>query len=328
MKKSEKKVSKVSINKKLTTIKDKNIIENDSKVCLSDCDVTFLILKYLVPIFQYLSVEFKEYNMKLKTTKCLNTAVMLVYILGNKKNIKKEVEYCDTENITKRFNKINILKRKEKKKQILNNLKKDLLSKNIRHRYFFYILMTHTKMPHTKIKKGTKKKKEKDGWFPGHVFIIEKSVDCDKNNKYKIFQSYINKYDLYGHFNNNNNSMEVPNNDVKSLVEGIENILLKKTWNKKAVEFWKKLCYVKTDDLLDCSTEKINICFKKIKIDNCYKNILKFTNNALININNNIEKGELNHYDVDQKDNNIKVKSFKIKELKKKFEELERDISS
>ena len=39
----------------------------DNNVCLSDCNVTSLILKYLVPIFQYLSVEMKDYNMKLRS---------------------------------------------------------------------------------------------------------------------------------------------------------------------------------------------------------------------------------------------------------------------
>ena len=85
----------------------------ENKVCLSDCNVTSIILKYLVPIFQYLSVEMKDYNMKLKTTKCLNTAVMLVYILGSQKDIDTKVDYCDTENINKRYSKIKDEKKKK-----------------------------------------------------------------------------------------------------------------------------------------------------------------------------------------------------------------------
>lgn len=293
--------------------------EDEPKIeaCLSDCNVTSLILKYLVPIFQYLSIEMKDYNMKLKTTKCLNTAVMLVYILGSKNDIKTKVDYCDTENINKRYKRIKTLeKKKEKKEKIVNKLEKDLLTENIRHRYFYYILMTHTKM---------KKGKKNDGWFPGHVFIIEKSIDCQKNLKYKIFQSYINQYDLNGHYKKNNNSMEVKNNNIKGIVKGIRNILLKK-WNKKAVSFWKELCHVDTSDIEGYKTDNINICYQKIKIENCYKNLLKFTNKALKDIKFHIDEGNLNHYNVDQEDNKIKVKELNIHQLYERFMNLYDEI--
>ena len=132
-----------------------------NEVCLSDCNVTSIILKYLVPIFQYLSVEMKDYNMKLKTTKCLNTAVMLVYILGSQKDIDTKVDYCDTENINKRYEKIKDEKKKvERKEKILNKLEKDITNSKLNNRYFYYILMTHTTMYN---------KKNEKGWFPGHV---------------------------------------------------------------------------------------------------------------------------------------------------------------
>ena len=45
-------------------------------------------------------------------------------------------------------------------------LDKDINKSNIRSIYFYYVLMTHTEMYN---------KEKKKGWFPGHVFIIEKS---------------------------------------------------------------------------------------------------------------------------------------------------------
>lgn len=299
-------------------IKGKNNKNIQNQVCLSDCNVTTLILKYLVPIFQYLSIEMKDYNMKLKTTKCLNTAVMLVYILGSQKDIDTKVEYCDTENINKRYKKIKTIeKKREKKADILNKLEKDLLTENIRYRYFYYILMTHTKMT-----KGEKK----DGWFPGHVFIIEKSKDCQKKLRYKIFQSYINQYDLDGHYKRNNNSMEIKNNNIKSIVTGMKNILLKKKWNSNAVKFWNQLCYVDTSDIKGYDTDNINLCYKKIKIENCYKNLLKFTEKARKNIKSNIDKGNINHYKVDQDDNKNKVKELTIYQLYDRFNQLYDEI--
>ena len=111
----KKRVNKIT-NKNTNTNTNKS--ETSSKVCLSDCNVTELILKYLVPIFQYLSIELTDYNMKLKTTKCLNTAVMLVHILGSEKDVKTKVNYCDTENINKDILKLKIKLRKLKKRRI------------------------------------------------------------------------------------------------------------------------------------------------------------------------------------------------------------------
>ncbi len=150
-KESSKKTSK-KVNKKSSKITTNTTTSNSKKICLNDCNVTELILKYLVPIFQYLSIEMSDYNMKLKTTKCLNTAVMLVYILGSQEDIKTKVNYCDTENINKRFSKIKTKKNnKEEKKKILDKLNLDIKQKNIRNRYFYYILMTHSSMKKKKI---------------------------------------------------------------------------------------------------------------------------------------------------------------------------------
>jgi len=313
MKKRTNKITNKNTNK--TTNKS----DTSSKVCLSDCNVTELILKYLVPIFQYLSIELTDYNMKLKTTKCLNTAVMLVHILGSEKDVKTKVNYCDTENINKRYSKIkDKIKKIEKKKNILDKLDKDLSKSNINARYFYYILMTHTKM-----KKGNKN----DGWFPGHVYIIEKSLNCQKELKYKIFQSYINQYDLNGHFKNNNNTMELRDNNIKSVINGMRNILLKKTWNKKAVKFWNKLCYVNTENIIGYDTENINICYQKIKIDNCYTNLLNFTKKALTNIKTNIDNKNINHYDV-KKDKDNMITSLSIEELYIRFQNLYQEITT
>ena len=314
-----KKRTKVNTNKTTNKTTNKNTNKTSSKVCLSDCNVTELILKYLVPIFQYLSIELTDYNMKLKTTKCLNTAVMLVHILGSEKDVKTKVNYCDTENINKRYSKIkDKIKKLEKKKDILDKLDKDLDKPNIKARYFYYILMTHTKM---------EKGKKNDGWFPGHVYIIEKSLNCQKELKYKIFQSYINQYDLNGHFKNNNNTMELQDNNIKSVINGMRNILLKKTWNKTAVKFWNKLCYVNTENLIGYKTENINICYQKIKIDNCYTNLLNFTKNALTNIKTNIDNKNINHYDV-KKDKDNMITSLSIEELYIRFQNLYQEITT
>ena len=69
-----------------------------------DCKVTDIIMKYLVALMQFLSVDMKDYNMMLKTTKCLNTAVMLVFLLGGSEQLET-AEFCDSYKINKRYKK-------------------------------------------------------------------------------------------------------------------------------------------------------------------------------------------------------------------------------
>jgi hypothetical protein len=300
----------------------------DESGCLSDCNVITLILKYLVAIFQYLSIEITDYNMKLKTTKCLNTAVMLVYILSEKIYIKQNVDYCDTDNINKRFNTIREqnLDTMEEKKKILDDLDKDIKIPETNTRFFYYVLMTHTKMKKKKRKSKLDMSKDYE-WFPGHVYIIEKHTDCKDKLKYKIYQSYINEYDLNGHYKYNNNSVNLRSN-IKTLVNGMKNILVKKKWNKSAVNFWNKLCYIDTSNLVGCETEYINICYTKIPIKNCYKNLERFTNNAIKNIQKNISNGNNDIYNINQDDNHMKIRQYEINELLNEFKNLKLDLEN
>ena len=118
--------------------------------------------------------------------------------------------------------------------------------------------------------------------------------------------------------------MEIKDNNIKSIISGMRNILLRKTWNKRAVKFWKKLCYVDTNDLLHCKTDNINICFQKITIKNCYLNLINFTDNALNEIKVNIDKNNLEYYKINNIDENIK--QYDIYNLYKEFENLKNDI--
>jgi len=244
------------------------------KVCqYKECEVTSLVMKYLEPIMQLLSGTMKHYNMQMRTTKCLNTAVMLTYILGGSDKLKN-VEYCEVSRINSRYEtKSNKL---QYKLNIFNKLKSDLSKKNIRKRYFYYILMTNNNMSRSN---KLPKEADKSQSFPGHVFIIDKFPVCGKEKKepkYNIYQSYINQYDLKGHFKRNRNSMNLKDNDVNYLLNGINNIISTPVWNQDAVNFWNELTFVDTENLVNYKTNKINLCYSKIRIDHCYKQFRNF----------------------------------------------------
>lgn len=274
----------------------------------NECDVTNLIIRYLEPLIQLLSGTMKEYNMMMKTTKCLNTAVMLTYILGGSDKLK-DVEYCEVSKINKRYDKK--LNKSEYKKAVFNKLQKDLSKKNIKKRYFYYILMTNNNMNRSNILPQDASESQ---FFPGHVFIIDKFPVCKSDvSKFNIYQSYINQYDLKGHFKRNNNSMRLKNNDISFLLSGIENIISKGVWNENAVKFWQEFTYVDTTNLINYKTNKINLCYSKIRIDYCYKEFYKFINKKIRELSKDIKNNtNLNRYQI----KNLNVNDeFYIKQL-------------
>ena len=60
------------------------------------CDIGYILKNYVKPLMQTLSNDVKDYYLKLITTKCLNTAIMLgIFMIGYKKT-KAIADYCDT----------------------------------------------------------------------------------------------------------------------------------------------------------------------------------------------------------------------------------------
>jgi hypothetical protein len=65
------------------------------------CDIAYLIKDHVTALMQVLTVELREYDMQLVTTKCLNTAVMMMYLLLGKRALDV-TRHCDVRNVTKR----------------------------------------------------------------------------------------------------------------------------------------------------------------------------------------------------------------------------------
>lgn len=286
----------------------------------ANCDVINIIMKYLEPLIQLCSATMTDYNMQMKTTKCLNTAVMLTYILGGSDKLKT-VEYCEVSKINKRYEKKN--NKLQHKLKIFDELKKDLTKKNINKRYFYYILMTNNYMEKSDLLSNSAADTQS---FPGHVFIIDKFPDCNNNEpSYNIYQSYINQYDLKGHYKKNNNSMKIHNNDINFVLNGIFNIVSNPTWNKEAIKFWDDFTFVDTKNLLNYKTDKINLCYSKISIDDCYKEFYRFSYNKALNLYNELTTNDslnLKKYDIYADKNDFYVKQLKPKNLYLKLREL------
>ena len=65
------------------------------------CDLGYILKDHLDCIFQLLTNEFPEYNFRMQTTKCLNTAVMLLQFFVGAKGMAI-VDSCDTRKVIER----------------------------------------------------------------------------------------------------------------------------------------------------------------------------------------------------------------------------------
>lgn len=230
------------------------------------CDIGYVLKNYVTPLMQTLTNDVQEYNMKLKTTKCLNTAVMLaIFMLGRQKALKV-ANYCDTELTRKRYR-----DGIETPHTVLDGLVTDVMEKRHKQRYFYYILLTDGYFTI----EGSEEKK----FFPGHVFILEKIPQKDNSEPYFYFyQSYINQYDLKGHVEKNNKSLKISYKRACEIVSGLAYLFTVEHWDANCVKIWKMITFVDTTDLIGSKCKNnYFVCYKKEKVTKCLEHIDQYT---------------------------------------------------
>lgn len=266
------------------------------------CDFGYIISNYIKPIMQCLTMDIKEYYMRLLTTKCLNSAVLVAYFMLGKRGIDI-ANFCDTHKVRDRHS-----EGKCNNVDLLDKLQIQLLHPICKYRQLYYILITDTEFPHP------------DGvnrHFPGHVFIIEK-IPAKNGQKpsYYFHQSYINQYDYAGHIKRNNGSLELTWDNVKRMVEQIRYVILNPTWDENSVKAWKDITFVNTKKMLGAQSQgKMFLCFKRSKVSDCIGRLESYTVKKLREIGKlkmdkmNEIYGDKTAYDENQKPlTNIKMK--------------------
>lgn len=254
------------------------------------CDIGYIIAHFVKPLMQCLTNDIKDFNMQLLTTKCLNTAVMIMFFMLGSKGLS-HANHCDSRAV---------FDRKEDKASVLASMRKKILRKSSRHRHLYYILMNDADFPYP-----TDAKKE-DAFFPGHVFVLEK-IPGHPTPSYYLYQSYINKYDLNGYISNTRDK------SLHMTYEQVEELLTHKlayiltgttTWDKKCVQYWKEFTHVDTSDIFGSITEgKLFICCQSSPVKNCVSNIETYVNNKLAklqSLSSNATYGNTTRYHASQ----------------------------
>jgi hypothetical protein len=247
--------------------------KHNVKNCLDKCNIGYLIKGHVKVLLQALTNDYPEYNFRLQTTKCLNTAVMLVLFLVGKRGLAL-ANACDTREVIKRNN-----DGVDNNNDVVQALKTQLFSKKEKKRTIYYILLSDGHFE--------KQGQSTNVYFPGHVFVLEKVWDSmNKKHFFNFYQSYINRYDLKQHVKHNK-GLELSFEKATLLIDNLEHVLSSPLWDNESAKRWKDVTFVDTPEFLNSkSHNKFFLCFRKAKSDICLRNIERYVKAKLRTLKN------------------------------------------
>lgn len=269
--------------------------KHGSRSCTSYCDIGYVIKDHVKLLMQLLTNDLPQFNLKLQTTKCLNTAIMLMQFLLGDKGIKI-ANACDTRGVIARHT-----EGQEDNNVILTQLTKQLFSKREKSRTLYYILLSDGYFEKDLLSQAK--------YFPGHVFILEKIYDSDINDHiFFFYQSYINQYTLNEHIQMNK-GLKVSKSRAQQLINDLTHVLTSKTWDKDNVRRWYDMTFADSSDLLNSkSQQKFFLCFRKAKTTTCLQRLEKYLKSKQQILLSKVEEGKADEVygDVTLYDNTIK----------------------
>jgi hypothetical protein len=246
-----------------------NSISGHKTQCNTYCNIGYVIQHHVKCVMQLLTNDIPQFNFRLQTTKCLNTAIMLMQFLLGEKGLHI-ADACDTRAVISRHT-----TGVETNKQILLELQKQLFSKREKARTLYYVLLSDGYFPDANATDATDDQK----YFPGHVFILEKVYDTLKRKHYFYFyQSYINKYSLSEHIEMNK-GLKISGSRAQELINDLTGVLTAPSWSQENVRKWYDMTFADSTDLLDSqSKDKFFLCFRKAKTNTCLGKLRSYLN--------------------------------------------------
>lgn len=279
------------------------------------CNYLYIVSKYIVSILQVMNIVFADkYTNNLITTKCLNTAVMIIVLTLGGKNIPT-IQYCDVSNTIQRHR-----LKQDNNVKIFTKMKRSIVRKmkQTSSTMIYYIMLTDGNLT-SSISNSPGK------YFPGHVFILEKNIDSDNNINYRIYQSYIAKYTLNDHLNKTKCKV-YKIDEIKPMLKFFEMFLSPNyTWNNETVKYWTKLTDVDSSEFVGCTTSNIFLCYKSFKSNSILKKVRTFVNIHLDLIKE--KEKEDKSYFYREKKNWLSSESKDIKSLKQDFINLQKQLN-
>lgn len=246
------------------------------------CDMAYIVSKFLKPLMQIVTTEYTEYDMSLITTKCFNTAVLLMYLFLGKSAIES-TRVCDVENVRAR-------RRTTREAQngtagdidlgVATRLAADVLGGADKTRTLYYVLITDQYVK-SSLSGGDVK------YFPGHVFIIDKHWSEAGRVFFNLYESYVNHYTLEGQlqrfrsFSVHKLKMALVLNGLLDLFDPKKTLL----WNERATATWKMLTGIDASQYEGYEfAGRVNLCYTKIRNDACLTNLERVVREKLAEV--------------------------------------------
>jgi len=234
-----------------------------------DCNIGYVIRNHVKCVMQLLTNDIPQFNFRLQTTKCLNTAVMLMQFLLGEKGLHI-ADACDTRAVISRHT-----SGMENNQQLLTELKRQLFSKREKSRTIYYILLSDGYFPEKQLDDTIEI--QKDRYFPGHVFILEKLYSKSTNkHSFFFYQSYINKYSLSEHIEMNK-GLKISSKRAEELINDLSSVINSPTWSHDNVKKWYDMTFADSTDLLNSQSKgKFFLCFRKAKTSTCLERLERY----------------------------------------------------
>ena len=261
------------------------------------CDLGYFIYRYFNV---FIDVFRRDLNIGNTYTKCLNTAITMMFLLCGEK-AKADTEFCRVSNVRERLE-----KHPQKTKmieQMSSKLIQDVLKPSQR-RMVYYVMITNSMLTKRKHSKGARQEASK--MFPGHVFVIEKLVHPrTKENLYMIYQSYINEYTLMEFTHEKKQSKNTPKMqysyaEMENFLKQLHSFINSTKWDKEQVAFWKQFTLVDASEFKGFHIQpQILFCFRKRSAKQCKADIVKM-------LEEKKENGEIPSHRTDDVDNMLR----------------------
>ena len=237
----------------------------------------YTVLKDHVPaIMQLLTNALPQYGMGLRTTKCLNTAVMTMYLLLGTKALDSTTQ-CDVSNVKgSRIGTTAVNASTPDEARALVESLRTILFKQPQlrqRRELHYVMITDGTMPHAQAEVA----QAAPIYFPGHVFVIERN-----ENRYFLYQSYINRYDLVQYIASKGGSAEVERSALDGLLGMLSDSVARPVWTPKCTEAWHALTGVSAAQFEGFSKEgAIMMCRTRVDVLACSSKLAELVKGAL-----------------------------------------------
>jgi len=252
------------------------------------CDLGYIIKDHVPAILQLVSSDF-PFSTGLIPTKCLNTAVLFLYLFLGKPAFKYS-DHCDVPAVQQRYKAV------DRSIRELDKFERDLLHRKNDERALFYVMLTDGELgPATQqqpagmdgtiasvlggfdFRVAARPSQQRPPYFPGHVFVIEKLPARHGSSppRFNVYQSYINEYDHKGHLHRNG-SLAYSNGRMSALVDGMRHMFSAKAWDKRSNDFWRAFAFADGSPWLGHGVAgRVLFCYARVRTDACVENLRK-----------------------------------------------------